>query len=160
MFRWTQEAQAWGKSLTEKKGDIFKTQFDLYYAYLLIGLIDGKQRDNKDMRDLNDNFPEGYKERSKLIINLLLVVELKSQGIDAKNKKQVKGLIEKLIEESGNSLKSGDGGGFHACNKYANAGFETMSNLLPKPSGKVDVFVNHYAGLLHNKLGGKNIFNE
>ena len=159
MFRWTQEAQTWGKSLTEKKNVIFKNQFDLYYAYLLVGLIDGKQRAGK-MEDLTDTFPEGYKERSKLIVNLLLVVELKSQGIDAKNKKQVKGLIEKLIEESGNSLKAGAGGGFDACNKYANAGFETMSNLLPKPSGKVDVFVNYYAALLHNKLGGKNIFNE
>ena len=160
MFRWTRDAESWGKAIT-KNNEIFKLQFDLYYAYLLIGLIDGKQRKiDKDAVDVIGNFPEAYKEKSKLIINMLLAVELKARGIDLTSKKHVKALIEKLIEESGNSLRAGGDGGFYACNLYANYGFEIMNENLTKPTGNIRAFMNAYIGLLKNKLGGKNIFSN
>ena len=161
MFRWTKAAQEWGKNVV-KNNDIFKTNFDLYYSYLLIGLIDGKkiQPDAKDLKDLTDTFPEDYKDKSKLIINMLLTVELKLQGVKITSKEHVKRLIENLIEESGNSLSAGENGGFNACNLYANYGFETMNQLLTVPRGEIERFINAYVGLLKKKLSDKNIFKQ
>lgn len=144
MFQLDKEADNWAAKIF--KTGPFRIKFDYYYLFLLVGLLTKKSEAIKgEKNDLVDNFPSDYKQKQKIIINLLLIAEKERLAIPDDSKSRITNeLLEKYIDPDTSSLNYD---GRSLCNDYANYGFRTISEKMPKPEDCYD-FLSSYTKLI------------
>ena len=64
MFNISNEAKDWMNNISKHNSDIFDTDMDIYYLFLLVGLIANKRSsiENIDTSGFNKEFPKAYKK--------------------------------------------------------------------------------------------------
>lgn len=136
----SKEAEDWAKGIVPKPGNKqgqFSLKLDIYYLFLLVGLIAKKSAAIKENgTDILAYLPGEYKKQQKLIINFLLISRKKLLAIpdDAKQRIRTE-LLEKYIDADSNSLSSS---GRELCNEYANGGFQVIQEKMPPPTDPSD----------------------
>lgn len=130
MFRLSKKADEWTKDIVGESP--FDLKLDIYYLFLLVGLTAKKSSAFTDFgKDINNSFPDGFKQQQKLIINFLLISRKKLLAIPDDDKQRIRSeLLEKYIDPETNSLTLE---GRNLSNEYANAGFEILENLMASP---------------------------
>lgn len=106
------------------KSSIFKTDFSTWYFSFLVGVANSEREKNlSDTNEIMQKFPEGFSKSKKQIIGILITTYLKDSGMELENKKDLKKMIQDLINiETGELSKEG----FKRANEYAYAGFELI----------------------------------
>ena len=151
MFKIEAHALVWAKELLKPTGrsdqadspvNPFRTQFDLYYLCLLIGILSGRQLAcGSDLKDMTRTFPEAYFEYRHLIAGLLLASELKTAGLPIE-KRQVQRKVVEFLRSDTQTFLSAEA--VELMNGYAAAGFEIMRENLPKPPSEPHEFLIWY----------------
>ena len=131
MFRLTKDNRSWFQGISKN----FKTQFDMYYLCLMMGLAANHKSDAPDTGDLIDYWPKEsfYDNHSNFIIGLILFLEAKNSGVDIKEKSKTTKLLNEYIDPesfSKLSLKSG----FKEANRFAGGGCQIMRDNMQKPN--------------------------
>ena len=146
-FKLKEQAFAWFKHIDRKQP--IKTQFDLYYMCLLVGLISGKSDSPGKSQDFVDYFVAEYKPYKRIIAGLLLYTELKHFGIDLSESAEIKQKIELLFDSSDNMLTKE---GFEQLNSFASGGFNIIcENMVDKPRDTAE-FLIQYSNLLQTEM--------
>lgn len=101
------------------------TNFDIFYFCFIAGVTTMRKGDESNTNQLIDYFPGIYRgDRSKLLIAIFLVYQLKYLGITMDEKKTVRDNISKLIApDAPNSLSEK---GVREFNKFAHGGCEVL----------------------------------
>ena len=147
MFRIHASAEKWAGNIlkrpTSENNHPIKTQFDLYYLFLIVGLGTGKTYDTSkaDLKDLVRNVTEEFQEYKHLLAGLLLSAELTNSGHNLDKKKVQKKVVELLRADSSVYLSPI---AIETMNSYALAGFEIIREKYNAPRTNVYDFLLWY----------------
>jgi len=141
MFKIDKNVERWCYHLINKKG-LIKTEFDLFYIFLLVGL--GFGRSEKIAPELSKVFtkvyPKGYEPSREKIASLLLYTDLKTTGFDTSNKSIVKSKIVELFSSNSQTYLSDIG--IEKLNSYANGGYRLIKEkILQAPSDSTNFLI-------------------
>jgi len=142
MFQISDDAKEWMKDISKQNSDIFSTDMDVYYLFLLVGLIANKRSSIEDISvsGFNKEFPKAYKSYQKLIINFLLITEKKCKGIRDDDKERLSSeLIQKYLDPD-NAAKLSTRG-FTLADEYSYGGFSHLHETMPRPTNVTDFFI-------------------
>ena len=146
-FRLRNDAQTWFATIGDRPP--FKTKFDQFYFCLMTGLVTGRTSEQTQAgsgaTDLVDYFVEDYKAASRLLIALLLIAELKKQGIDLSEKAAVRNVFQQLISQQSPSYLTDDG--VRRMNAYASGGYDYLSERRETKPNSPEEFLQDYAQL-------------
>jgi hypothetical protein len=137
-------AEKWaGNILKRSDNNPIKTQFDLYYLFLIVGLGKGKTYDTSksELKDLVRNVTEDFQEYKHLLAGLLLSAELTNSGHNLDKKKVQKKVVELLRADSSVYLSQS---AIDTMNSYALAGFEIVREKYTSPRTDVYDFLLWY----------------
>ncbi len=140
-FKLRNDAKRWFKKIRDKKDNSFNVEFDSYYFCLISGLLTEDQTDvlSSDLTEFIDYFPDKYKNKGKVLIGLFLSKELRKMGVSFEEKTQVHSIVSKLIDPQSHNYLSEEG--MKQFNRYANAGFDMLSDNIDKPETLEDFLV-------------------
>jgi hypothetical protein len=142
MFQISNDAKEWMKDISKHNPDIFGTDMDVYYLFLLVGLIAKKRSSIEDTSTtgFNKEFPKPYKAFQKLIINFLLITEKKYKGIRDDDKDRLSSeLIKKYLDPDNVAKLSTKG--FTLADEYSYGGFSLLQERIPRPTNVTDFFI-------------------
>ena len=149
MFRLTKDNRSWFQGISKN----FKTQFDMYYLCLMMGLAANHKSNAPDTGDLIDYWPKesSYDNHSNFIIGLILLAEARNFGIDITNKEVTKKHLNTFLDPNEHaklSLKTG----FKEANRYAGGGCEIMRDQWQQKPNLFGVFLKNYQEELRKQL--------
>lgn len=109
-----------------KDKSVIKTQFDVWYLCLLIGLASGTKTNEgiKGVQAFIDRFIEDYRAVKHLIIGLLVMSEIRYFGVDVTDKSLVRTEIRRIIDPERMDDLTAEG--IDLLNAYACGGYEFM----------------------------------
>ena len=154
MFQISEDAKEWMKDISKDDSGIIGTDMDVYYLFLLVGLIANKRSSTEDISVLgfNREFPKAYKDSQKLIINFLLITEKKYKGIRDDDKERLSTeLIQRYLDPDNAAKLSTKG--FTLADEYSYGGFLLLQERIPRPTNVTDFFIAYNKTL--NKLAKK-----
>ena len=131
--------------LNEKS--VLKTQFDVYYLCLLVGLASGTKTNQgvTGVKPFIDHFTDDYRPFKHLIIGLLTVSEIRYFGIKMTDKNKVRSEIRRIIDpERVDDLTPV---GIELLNAYACGGYEFMRERA-FDSSTIQDFLRDYVNLV------------
>lgn len=151
-FRLRTDAQAWFSKIIDKAP--FRTKFDVYYLCLLAGLANERATElsgpGNQATDLVEKFVSDYRPASRLVIGLLITVELRKNGIEINEKKQVRTLIKRLIDsESPNTLTDM---GMKRLNAYASGGYDFLAEQRDVKPYNAEEFLQGFMPLIEKAV--------
>lgn len=147
MFKIHSSAEKWAGNILKRPNSDnnhpIKTQFDLYYLFLIVGIGLGKTYDigKADLKDLVKNVTEDFQEYKHLLAGLLLSAELTNSGHNLDKKKIQKKVVELLRADSSVYLSQN---AIDTMNSYALAGFEIVREKYTSPRTNVYEFLLWY----------------
>ncbi len=141
-FKLRNDAKRWFKKIRDQKDNSFNVEFDSYYFCLISGLLSKRQEDipASDLTEFIDYFPDKYKNKGKILIALFLSKELNKMGVSFDEKKQVHAVVSKLIDPQSYNYLSEEG--LKQFNRYANAGFDELSDKMDRPETIEDFLIS------------------
>ena len=147
-FRLRTETRRWFTDIR----DVFPVDFDMYYLCLMAGLATRKKADvtGNEATDLVDYFPGDYRGRGSVIISLFLSRELQKMGISLAERHVLHQAIRRLIDPQSPSRLSDDG--LREMNRYANAGFEVLTEWFEDRPRAIETFLPMYKRRLQAAL--------
>jgi len=147
-FRLRTDAEKWFAELDGREP--IKTKFDLYYFCAMAGLASGRATDAAKLglatREMVDYFVEDYRPAQRLMIGLLVIAELRRNGIGFEEKAAVRDVFKRLV--SPNSPSNLTEEGFRALNGYASGGYEFLAEQRETKPASVDEFLRDYLLLI------------
>ena len=153
-FRLRQDTKDWFSNIQDSKSRQIKTDFDLYYFCLMLGLATVKYSDPvnkcKKYSDFIGYFIEDYKPHKNLIIGLLIKAELSKFGISLDEKEDTKKHLIKLIDPSTTTNLTNEG--IDSMNAYASGGFDYLTENLDSKPYHVEEFLISYIKLLQKAV--------
>ncbi|MCY3541970.1 MAG: hypothetical protein OXH31_08730 [Gammaproteobacteria bacterium] len=105
---------------------VLKTQFDVYYLCLLVGLASGTKTNQgvTGVQPFIDHFTDDYRPVKHLLIGLLIVSEIRYFGISMTDKDKVRSEIRRIVDpERVDDLTPV---GIELLNAYACGGYEFL----------------------------------
>ena len=154
-FRLRIDAQDWFSEL--RRSGQFKVMFDLYYFCLMAGFATGKSSETglagTGATDMVEDFTSEHKPGKLLLIGLLVIAELKREGIDIGEKAAVRDMFRRLVDP-GNRSQLTDLG-TRRMNAYASGGYEYLSGRRDVKPYTPEEFFRDYVGLLREDIDGK-----
>lgn len=159
-FRLRNEADKWFRNINKSSKNGFQTDFDSYYFCFIAGITCGRKKTVpiSETSELVEYFPDRFKMRGKLIVALFLCRELIGLGVQFKEKKAVHNAISKLINPNSPSFLSDDG--MKEFNKYANGGFEVLTEWFSDRPRSLDTFLMLFKVKLDQELKRQEQSNE
>ncbi len=132
-FRIKSEARDWFKYIRGK----MDWDFDCYYLCLMAGLAERRKIDavQSETIELTQDFPAEYRSRGRIIVALFINTELEEMGISLKERA---GLID---PHSASSLSNE---GEREINKYANGGYEVLTEWFEDKPRTLEAFLPLY----------------
>ncbi len=142
MFKLHNSAVRWGDKLIHKDSPI-KTQFDIYYLSLLVGvgLCRSNKFDSADVHDLTRPVTEPFVPYRHLLAGLLLVSELTNSRLPL-TKPLVKSKVSVLLDSHSQTFLSDTA--VELMNGYAFGGFEALREKMPVVSDVNEFLIWYY----------------
>ncbi|MBN2845544.1 MAG: hypothetical protein JXQ25_06110 [Deltaproteobacteria bacterium] len=155
-FRLSNEGEKWFKDISKSTKNGFQTDFDAYYFCFIAGITGGKKKSlpPSETRELVEYFPDRFRTRGKLIVALFLCRELIELGVQFKEKKAVHSAISQLINPESQSFLSDEG--MREFNKYANGGYEVLTEWFADRPRSLDTFLEIFKAKLDKELSKVN----
>ena len=151
-FRLRVDAQNWFSEL--RRFPQFKVLFDLYYFCLMAGLAAERSSDTglagAAATDMVEDFTSEHKAGKLLLIGLLVIAELKREGIDVSEKAAVRSMFRRLVDP-GNRSQLTDVG-TKRMNAYASGGYEYLSARRESKPYTPEEFFRDYINLVREPL--------
>lgn len=148
MFKLRQRCKEFFSDL--KNSPDLKTDFDIFYLCLLIGLQNNSRSDPNSYGDIvnefNDNFTREYSQIRYSIIALVVCAEAKKSGINLDEKASVIKLFEQMTNTDSPSKLSTRGA--EAINAYASGGFDLIQKHFSEKPRSMPNFLVRYSELL------------
>jgi hypothetical protein len=149
-FRLREDARKWFSEVEGKPP--IKSLFDLFYFCLMAGLLAGRRSDpthgGRSAPEFVQTFIEDYRAAQRLIIGLLIIVELKKQGIDLHEKASVRKTIQTLVDSQTPTNLTDEG--MRLLNAYASGGYDYISEMRSSKPYTVEEFLRDFVGLIGN----------
>lgn len=143
-FRMRNDARTWFKQIADFEH--FRTDFDQYYLCLMAGFASGRSNETGTTTEMVENFVEDYKEASRFLIGLLVMVELKKAGIEIFERDSVRDMFKRLVDpHSPNQLTDE---GMRRMNAYASGGYDYLSEQRETKPYSGEEFLRDYAQLI------------
>ena len=146
-FKLRKDARDWFSELRGKEG--FTTDFDIYYFCPMAGLAASRKHEDASgsLVEIVDDFPVGakgtaYKEKSRLLMALLLTTELRGQGISLERSDDVSGFLFRFLDSNSPSRLSDYG--VSAMNEYASGGLDVLKEKFSDKPRSIELFVRVY----------------
>jgi hypothetical protein len=141
-FRIKNEAKDWFKHIK----DNMEFAFDYYYLCLMVGLASKQKKDQdipeSDTAELTQDFPGDYRLRGRLIIALFIKTDLELMGINLAEKVALNEYFHKLVDPHSSSGLSNEGE--RLINRYANRGFEILTEWFDDKPRNLEIFLPMY----------------
>lgn len=136
-FRLRKDAKPWFKDIRGK----LNYDFDEYYFCLMAGLAAGVKKDvpQSETDELVQSFPGEYRKRGRIIVALFLKTELAQMGVSLTERSALNQSIDTLVEPTSPSTLSDEGE--HELNKYADGGFEVLTEWLEDRPRTLETFL-------------------
>ena len=164
MFRIHTSAERWSTNLLKKTrttddelvqpDNPIKTQFDLYYLFLLVGLGNAGTADisksdiSANLKDLTREFTVEFHDYKYIIAGLLLLAELTHSGVSI-DKKMVQNKVVDILKSDSPTFLSGTA--IDLMNGYAYAGFEKIRDSHNSmPANPTEFLLWYYRDMLPN----------
>lgn len=146
MFKLHSGAKRWGEKLVSKDGPI-KTQFDIYYLSLIVGVGLGRTQkfDQASISDITRSVTEPFIPYRYVLAGLLLVSELTNARLPL-NKPLVKSKVTELLDSHRQTFLSDIA--VELMNEYAYGGFEAMREQMPKVPKIHDFLIWYYTVMI------------
>jgi hypothetical protein len=153
-FQLRQDTEEWFSKINRSKSNHIKTNFDLYYFCLMLGLATGNENDPikrcSQKRDLIDYFASHYKAQQNLIIGLFIKAELANKGISLNDKDATKQMLLKLIDP--HSQTNLTDYGMERMNAYSSGGFDYLRQTLGMKPYHLEEFLQSYLQILRDAV--------
>lgn len=144
MFRMRKDSERWFRKIADQPP--IKTKLDLFYLCLMAGLKFGQLDEVRDASDVYHRFTQEFEGSRQEIIALLIVAELRREGLDFDDKSAVQTLISKYVtSDTPANLTSA---GFDKINSYASGGFNILSEHFEDGPHDVNVFLTRYSRMI------------
>ncbi len=138
------EAVRWFSNISKKKG-ILKTEFDLYYLCMTLGLAKGQSSPIGDAKEIVQNFVSDYEQTKRLVGATAFSAELNYFGISIDDKSDVqKQICDHFSANNANYLTDS---AIKRMNEYASGGYDIITQRMEKPH-HVEYFLMNYYKLL------------
>ncbi len=154
MFVLSHEANSFFEKIDkESRHGKFGLKFDYYYLCLVAGFI--KKDISKDIRngsDLVKAFPTEFHSQREQIIGLLIATEIERNKINKDNRERLEKLMLELVQPDSPSKLSPKG--LKLMNRYAQSGFDYISEKIPSPYNLDTFLIQYYNEIINqtNKL--------
>lgn len=155
-FQLRLDVDEWFYNINKGKTQQIKTDFDLYYFCLMMGLATKSKNNPSERcqcRDFIDYFVSDYKNQRNLIIGLLIRAELENLGISLDEKDATKDQLSELIEP--NSQTKLKDKGIDKMNAYASGGFDYLREKFGSKPNHLENFLQRYVKILREAIDGK-----
>ncbi len=151
-FRLRVDAQNWFSEL--RKYQQFKVMFDLYYFCLMAGFATDRSSEQglagAGATDMVEDFTSEHKPAKLLLIGLLVIAELKKEGIDVSEKTAVRSAFRRLVDPANPSQLTDFG--TRRMNAYASGGYEYLAECRDAKPYTPDEFLRDYMNLVRQHL--------
>jgi hypothetical protein len=136
-FRILKEVRPWFKGVEKE----LALDFDMYYFCLMAGLVAGRKRPSQgdDASDLAQDFPGEYRSRGRVIVALLLAKELRTLGVNFKERTTLHREVSKLIDPLSSSHLSA--AGMEEMNRYSYGGFDVLTEWFEDRPRHLETFL-------------------
>ncbi len=148
-FQLRRDVDEWFSNIKVGKTQQIKTDFDLYYFCLMIGLATKSKNNPSERckcRDFIDYFVRDYQSQQNLIIGLLIRAELENLGISLDEKDATKKQLLKLIDPSSQTNLTDEG--IDKINAYASGGFDYLRAKIGEKPHHLENFLQSYVKIL------------
>ncbi len=155
-FQLRLDVDEWFSNINKGKTQQIKTDFDLYYFCLMMGLATKSKNNPSERckcRDFIDYFVSDYQSQQNLIIGLLIRAELENLGISLDEKDAVKKQLLKLIDPSRQTNLTDEG--IDKMNAYASGGFDYLRQKFSSKPNHLENFLQRYVKILREAIDGK-----
>lgn len=152
-FQLRLDVDEWFSNINKEKTQQIKTDFDLYYFCLMMGLATKSQNNPSGKckcRDFIDYFVSDYKSQQNLIIGLLIRAELENLGISLDEKDATKKQLLKLIDPSSQTNLTDEG--IDKMNCYASGGFDYLREKMGSKPYHLEEFLHSYVKFLQEAV--------
>ncbi|MGD1804197.1 hypothetical protein ACP6PL_01975 [Dapis sp. BLCC M126] len=155
-FQLRLDVDEWFSNINKGKTQQIKTDFDLYYFCLMMGLATKSKNNPSERcqcRDFIDYFVSDYKNQRNLIIGLLFRAELENMGISLDEKDATKKQLLKLIDPSSQTNLTDEG--IDKMNAYASGGFDYLREKFGSKPYHLEDFLQSYVKILREAIDGR-----
>jgi hypothetical protein len=139
-FRLRNDARTWFRHIEAE----LTLDFDIYYLCLMAGLVARRKVavSSSETTELVRDFPGDYRQRGRLIVAALLMVELEVLGIDMSEREAVNSAISHLVDSQDSAHMSPEG--MAVMNEYSNGGYEVLTEVFGDQPRGLDTFLPLY----------------
>ncbi|OZH52560.1 hypothetical protein AFK68_23595 [Hydrocoleum sp. CS-953] len=155
-FQLRLDVDEWFSNINKGKTQQIKTDFDLYYFCLMMGLATKSKNNPSERckcRDFIDYFVSDYQSQQNLIIGLLIRAELENLGISLDEKDAVKKQLLKLINPSIQTNLTDEG--IDKMNAYASGVFDYLIQKFSSKPNHLENFLQRYVKILREAIDGR-----
>jgi len=151
-FRIREDAYKW---LSEVERDLpGSTIFDLFYFCLVAGLISSRSSEASQLgvstKEMVDYFVIDYKPASSFLIAMLVVAELKREGIDVTEDGAVRDVFRRLVAPGVENRLTDEG--TKRMNAYASGGYEYLAEHRDQKPASGEEFLRDFAALIEKAV--------
>ena len=151
-FRLRVDAQNWFSEL--RKHPQFKVMFDLYYFCLMAGFATDRSSEQglagAGASDMVEDFTSDHRPTKLLLIGLLVIAELRKEGIDVSEKTAVRSAFRRLVDPTNASQLTEFG--TRRMNAYASGGYEYLAECRDTKPYKPEEFLRDYVNLVRHPI--------
>ena len=146
-FHLRDDCKSYFSKIKTSQGPI-RTDWDIYYFCLVLGLITRKSTDisRGSHSEFNRNFTPEYRKEQFKLIGMLVVTRAKDEGIEMDEQKSITRLFNKITEPGTSTRLSSEGLTF--LNNYCSGGFEYFRDNSPNPPDNHLQFLQLYQNVL------------
>ena len=142
-FRLSEKARNYFRRIDEKStSGKFDTMWDKYYLCLMAGFTEVELGDEISQEyEFIDRFIQDYYEQRLQIVAALVDAEIRRRGISLEDSEMILKIMNDLVEPSSPTCLSDEG--HRLMNRYAEGGFNVISERIPQPYD-FDMFLKQY----------------
>jgi len=147
-FSLTNDCKNWFKEVAGKHKFM---DFDIFYFCYISGILSKKRNSLEGVNSeiFSKTFIEKYKDKSSLLISLLLTTEIERFSIDKTSKKEVNRFIESYLDINATNRMSNLG--IKTMNEYSYGGYIYLSEKMYDKPRSIETFLLDYYSLI-NKI--------
>lgn len=151
-FRIREDAYKW---LSEVEKTLpGSTIFDLFYFCLVAGLVSARSSEPAQIgvstKEMVDYFVIDYKPASSFLIAMLVVAELKREGIDVTEDGAVRDVFRRLVASGVENRLTDEG--TRRMNAYASGGYEYLAERRDQKPNSGEEFLRDFAALIGDAI--------
>lgn len=146
-FRLNSAARRWFSDVRPR----MSIDFDYYYLCFIAGLAARRKKSIAlaETDELIQYFPSEYRSRCNVLIAMLLKAELEEMGVALADRASVNSVIRRLVNTQSASRLSEEGE--KTMNRYADGGFEALTEWFEGKPRSFEIFVQRYKKFVEEK---------